>query len=299
MPRAIHLKPAFREARKRAGLSPWIVNVPAFLSPTGKRQELFYSTKTEAQGKCDQLQATKDNFGTSLSLLSSTQITTAAKAFQMLEPHNIDLLDAVGKYLEIHKRRTESITFLELCNRYIEVKSGRDERHLKGLRNTRDRFPPLHAMLVSDIDYRVLEPLVNRISAGGRNLVMRHLRAFWNFGVKKGFATDNPVSRLDFVQIVRKEVEVITPTNVAKMMQHALQDDLGLVPFLTLGFFTGIRPEEIRLMHWGDIDIPTKGITIRPEVSKTHKRRFPELSDNALAWLESYRNAGGRMQGPT
>jgi integrase len=86
---------------------------------------------------------------------------------------------------------------------------------------------------------------------------------------------------------VRKEVEVITPTNVARMLENALQDDLGLVPFLALGFFTGIRPEEIRLMHWGDIDIPSKGITIRPEVSKTHKRRFPVLSDNAVAWLEA------------
>jgi hypothetical protein len=69
-----------------------------------------------------------------------------------------------------------SITFYALCDQYIAAKAGRDERHLKGLRNTRDRFPCLHAALVSDIDHRILEPLVNAIVPGGRNLVLRHLR---------------------------------------------------------------------------------------------------------------------------
>jgi integrase len=109
---------------------------------------------------------------------------------------------------------------------------------------------------------------------------------------------ENPVARLDFVEIVRKEVEIISTGHVQKMFEDALQNDLQLVPYLTLGFFTGIRPEEIRLMTWGDIDIPTKGITIRPEVSKTHKRRFPELSENAVAWLHAYQQRGGIMEGP-
>jgi integrase len=208
------------------------------------------------------------------------------------------LLEAVQGYLAIHERRKASITFLELCNQYLSAKSGRDDQHLRGLRNTRDRFPSLHGRLVTDIDYRILEPLVNKIVPGGRNLVLRHLRAYFNFAIKKGFAVDNPVARLDFVDTIRKEVEVIAPADVARMLEHALESDLELVPFLTLGFFTGIRPEEIRLMRWSDIDIPNGAITIRPEVSKTRKRRFPELSTNAIAWLEAYRRSEGQMEGP-
>ena len=102
-----------------------------------------------------------------------------------------------------------TLTFFALCDQYIAAKAGPDARHLKSLRNTRDRFPSLHSMLVSNIDYRVLEPLVNAIVPGGRNLILRHLRAFFNFGIKRGFMAENPVARLDFVEIVRKEVEVI------------------------------------------------------------------------------------------
>jgi integrase len=298
MARPSSLKPAFRKERDDKGLAAWAVNVPSELSPTGKRQQLFFSTKIEAKAECEKLKARKANFGTSLALLSSTQITAAARACEMLAPYNLDLLEAVGAFLESHKQRMASVTFLQLCDQYIMAKSNRDDRHLKGLRNTRDRLPSLHSKFVSDIDHRTLEPLINKIVPGGRNLVLRHLKSFFNFAMKKGFATENPVNRLDFVETIRKEVEIIAPDGVLRMLEDALQNDLQLIPFLTLGFFTGIRPEEIRLMNWSDIDVPSRGITIRPEVSKTRKRRFPDLSENAVAWIESYRLAGGKVDGP-
>jgi len=65
-------------------------------------------------------------------------------------------------------------------------------RTCKRLRNSRDRFPGLHNRLASDITHRDLEPLLAPISPGGRNLVMRHLRSFFNFGIKRGFLTQNP-----------------------------------------------------------------------------------------------------------
>jgi integrase len=298
MPRSVSLKPAFRDARKNAGLAPWVVNVPKELSPTGNRQELFFATKTSAQGECDRLQAKKKNFGNSLSLLSPAQLIEAAKSYELIKPFGVGLLEAIREYVAIHEQRIASIRFLDLCNRYIDAKAGRDERHLKGLRQTCNRFPTLHAMLVTDIDSRVLEPLVTKVPPGGRNLILRHFRAFFNYAIKKKWAVENPVDRLDFVEVVRKEVEVVATNDVQKMFNDALQNDLQLVPYLTLGFFCGIRPEEIRLMRWDDLDVATKGVTIRPEVSKTRKRRFPELSDNAVLWLQAYAQAGGEMKGP-
>jgi integrase len=298
MPRTANLRPAFRPERKAKDLAPWAVNVPDVFSPTGKRQQLFFATKALAQGECDRLQAKKNNFDTSMSLISSAQVVEAAKSFELLKPFGIGLLDAIREYVEIHARRTESISFLDLCNQYLLVKAKRDERHLKGLRNTRDRFPTLHSMLVTDIDHRILEPLISAVPSGGRNLILRHFRAFFNFAIKKEWAVENPVARLDFVEIVRKEVEIIAPNAVKGMFADALQNDIQLIPFLTLGFFCGIRPEEIRLMNWGDLDIASSGVTIRPEVSKTRKRRFPELSKNAALWLQAFAQAGGKMEGP-
>jgi integrase len=206
-------------------------------------------------------------------------------------------LEAVRGYIEVHKQRTASISFLDLCNRYLDAKAGKDARHLKGLRLTRDRFRSLHAVLVSDIDHKSLEPLVNAIPAGGRNLIIRHLRSFWNFAIRKGYAALNPADRLDFVESKRKEVEIIEPSAVVRMLEHALAFDLQLVPFIAIGFFTGIRPEELCELEWKDVDLAGKEITVSAEVSKTKTRRFPALSDNAVAWLRAYAQAGGKMEG--
>jgi len=47
---------------------------------------------------------------------------------------------------------------------------------------------------------------------------------------------------MHFVQTPRKEVEIINNEHVKKMLEHALENDLELLPFLVLGFFCGIRP---------------------------------------------------------
>jgi integrase len=151
--------------------------------------------------------------------------------------------------------------------------------------------------LVSDIDQRILEPLISVVPPGGRNLILRHFKSFFNYAIKKGYCVSNPVDSLDPVEVRRKEVEIIEPDAVRRMLEHALAEDLQLVPFLAIGFFTGIRPEELTELNWSDIALASKEITIPSAVSKTGTRRFPALSDNAIAWLQAYANAGGKMEG--
>jgi integrase len=81
------------------------------------------------------------------------------------------------------------------------------------------------------------------------------------------------------------------------MLNHALEHDLLLLPFLTLGFFAGIRPDgELQKLEWRDVLFEEKTIVIRPEVSKTNRRRFPKLSANAQSWLDAYKLRGGVME---
>jgi integrase len=74
--------------------------------------------------------------------------------------------------------------------------------------------------------------------------------------------------------------------------------DLELLPFLVIGFFAGCRPDgEIEKLEWPDFD-PVDGVlTVRAEISKTARRRFIKLSENALSWLDAYRSRGGVFTG--
>ena len=130
---------------------------------------------------------------------------------------------------------------------------------------------------------------------------MRYLRAMFDYGIRKGYLAKNPIKQLDFPKTREEEVETIPNAQVTGMLQDALANDLGLLPFLILGFFCGIRPTgELPELDWTDIilDDSHPQVVIRPEVSKTNRRRFVDLSPNAVAWLEAYRLAGGSMTGP-
>jgi integrase/recombinase XerD len=128
---------------------------------------------------------------------------------------------------------------------------------------------------------------------------LRYWRAVFNYGIKRGYCSENPVTRLDFEERVAKEVETLTNTQVEAMLTHAAADDLALLPFLVLGLFCGIRPDgELQKLQWADVDLNDKVVTIRPEVSKTKRRRFIDLSNNAKSWLQLFIRRAGILQGP-
>src|SRR5271165_5226222 len=289
-----------RSAKLKAVYLPshgsWAVNVPANLSDTGKRRQLFFDTKGEATTECEKLKARKDNFGISLNTMTPARIAQASEAFKLLDPLNVSLLDAVRDYVARHNRRTTSIPFLDLFNLYLDAKRDRDPEYLKELRITRDRMPELHSRLVCDIEASDLEPILNAMPPAARNAVMRYLRAVLNYGKKRGYLTENPIARLDFADRPRHEVVTVPTSQVAGMLNHALEHDLELLPFLVFGFYCGIRPDgELLELEWSDVK--DAEVVIRPEVSKTNRRRFIDLSENAKAWLQAYADRGGMMAG--
>ena len=298
MPASYSLEPKENKSRVKQGKAAWCLSIPAELSPTGNRQRKFFRTKKAAFAEVEQLKARKDNFGTSLASLSPARITQAAAAFRLLDEHKIDLLDAVRSHIQAHKQRTASVPYLELFNQYLDAKQDKTPAYLTELCITRDRFPNLHSRLASDLTHLDIDLVLSPLSPSARNAVMRYLRAVFFFGIKRGYLTENPISRLDFAEVKRKEIETIPSDKVEAMLVHGLEHDLALLPYLVFGFFAGVRPDgELQKVEWSDIKLAEGTIVIRPEVSKTNRRRFPKISANAAAWIEAYRQYGGTFDG--
>jgi integrase len=296
MSRVASLKP-YRSTTASAA-RPWCVDVPPSLSENRKRKRLFFETKNAALAECEKMKTRKDNFGFSLNAMTPSRIAEAREAYKLLDPLNIDLLTAVRGYLTTHQARTASVPYLELFNQFLDAKQDRTSAYLRELRITRDRFPAIHDRLASDLTHIDIESVLSPLSPGARNPVMRYMRAVFFFGIKRGYLSDNPISRLDFAERKRKEIETIPSDKVEGMLGHALQNDLLLLPYLVFGFFAGVRPDgELQKILWDDIKLAEGTIVIRPEVSKTNRRRFPKISSNAAAWLEAYRQRGGSFDG--
>jgi len=84
---------------------PWCVDVPAYLSDTGKRKRKFFATKKEAETECEKLEARRDNFGVSLTAMTPARIAEAAECYKLLEGSSVSLTDAVRGFLAVQKVR--------------------------------------------------------------------------------------------------------------------------------------------------------------------------------------------------
>jgi integrase len=322
MARSLTLEPRFVEGRNK----PWKLWIPARLSPTGKVQELHYATKREAEQAAAALETRSENFGRLGTTLSADQLSIAGKAFHLLGDRADRLLEIITRHLEAEKRlaalpggariedaveahieaeteRLASRPFGEVFDEFLEIKAGKSDDHKKNLRLTRERFDYLAESLISDIGPKDLLLKLKKFAPSSRDQEQRHLRAVFNFAIKRQWRAvgTNPVAHLDFSETENKEVEIFTVEQVEKMLLFALANDLALLPFLTLGFFCGIRSDgELPKLDWGDVHLigDRPEVEIRPVVSKTRRRRFVGLSENALLWIEAYRQRGGVMTGP-
>ena len=81
---------------------------------------------------------------------------------------------------------------------------------------------------------------------------------------------------------------------VERLMNTALETDPGMIPYLTLAIFCGIRPHELsgadgkQPVTWDDIliDEDIAEVNVPSTSSKTREPRQIELNDNALEWLK-------------
>jgi integrase/recombinase XerD len=296
MPRISSLLPTFIKGRNR----PWMLSIPAEVSPTGKRQQLFFATKKEAETASEQVKTRKANFGNSLSVLSPVRITEAAEAFSLLDRSGIkvSLLSVIKEHIATHKRRSQSMSLDALFESYLHARRSKSWQHKDKLKQCRERFASVgKGAMVSDLHHEDFEPILNNLTPSMRNAQMRLLRAVLNFGVKRGYLDTNPLNRLEFADVHKGEIQTVPVAIVEAMLKDAAANDIALLPFLVLGFFCGIRPNgELEEIEWRDISLEEKIVTIRAEVSKTRTRRFVTLSDNAIEWLNL---AKGEMKSPS
>jgi hypothetical protein len=292
------LEPVKVESRNRP--AKWRVNVPPHLSDTGKRQQLFFETKEQAEAETQAIWNRRATFGETLEELSQARASEALAAYRMLDGSGIGLLDAIKTALELHRERSASIPFRTLFDAYLAKIQKRSTKHTTAMRQTRDRFPALHEVLACDITPKILDELLLPLPPASRDLTLRHWRSVFRYGIKREYVRTNPVERLDFAGTETKEVEIYEVTEVEALFKDALENDLVLLPFYVLCSCCGIRPEgEIESLEWRYVHIKTRKphVSIPATVSKVRKYREVDLPPNAIAWMKEYQQRGGPTEG--
>lgn len=228
--------------------------------------------------------------GGELPALTSGQYADAQTALHLL-PAGVSLVDAARDFVRAHGvagsarpiRLSEAVAGF-LGERAVSL----TDRSLTSYRQT---FARLAAALdgdplLSSVGAEQLEPFVASPSGSTRNTRIARISPLFAWAERKGFVAANPCARLARARKVEAPVGVFTPDEVGRVMAAAVRLAPACVPYLAVGFFTGIRPAELRRLTpecFGPLFVRLDG-----RVTKAARARTVTIRPNLAAWLQAF-----------
>jgi integrase len=175
------------------------------------------------------------------------------------------------------------ITIASAIEELIAAKAAanRRERYTKSLRYYLEQFAagreqaPLASFTFADV-----ESWMQKFpSAWTRQTWLNRLSTLFSFAVRRGHISANPCDRVERVTADRCPPKILSPAQADLLLSIV---PMMCRPYLILGLFAGIRPEETMRLDWSAVNLETK--TVRVE-GKTRRRRIVPLEPRAVALL--------------
>ena len=286
----------------------------------GKRVRRFYADEASAKADLERLKVEAGNVDakTRHALANRNDLVQdAIRAHDLLKPHGLTVLEAAREHSEClgllrplgaslrevvtafarnEQARRKSITIADLIVAFIadRQRTGKSKFYVDDLRKRLRRFEEWFGSdtMASDVTADGIVEWLGGLNVSPRteNNFLRNVGAAFSFALKRGFIGSNPFQAVDKSTEVQDPPQVLTPKEMASLLDHA---DPTLVPFLAIGGFAGLRPEEMRRLTWGNVDFESGLIEVEARKAKTAARRLVAMSDNLRAWLAPFRGADG------
>lgn len=133
----------------------------------------------------------------------------------------------------------------------------------------------------------------SRLQAGiRRNTINRELSvisaAINHAGRKWGVAMPNPV-RYQWLKPEPLRLRYLEPLEAKTLLSQAQALRPDLAQFIQLALNTGCRKTELLTLKWSDVDLTRRFFILRPENTKSNKRRSVPLNTKALEALKALR----------
>lgn len=283
MPRA----PKF-QIRKTA--SGWMINVPATLSGTGKRERHFHKTRDEAKDHASSLREKYAAHGAGAAAIRPALAEDAARAMEILERWGFSLTQAAQRVDAEMKRKEASVTFEEAGGAWVESLDGLRDRSIKSYEVTLKRLTAaLTGRILSTISAEEIAAAIqqNGVASATQSLHRRNARAFWFWCAKKGWCEKDVFTGVPSPRKGSdKEIEFLTPEEASELLLVAEQAYPRAVPMYALALFAGIRAEE--LIRLEERHVTLEGIDLPADVTKKGRRRHITPSETLKAWLRVY-----------
>ena len=173
---------------------------------------------------------------------------------------------------------------------FLEVKgqSGRRSRYTEELARVLNRFAQgRKKRRISSVSAQELRSWLSGLDASQstKQTVQNRVSALFGWAYRQEYIKENPCEKLERIRLDQADPEILTVNQCKGLIEAARQTDPGLLPYLALALFQGIRPEECARLTVKDIDLKREQITVSGEAAKTRNRRIVPLLSPALSIL--------------
>ena len=260
----------------------------------GKRKVYRRKTVGGAVIKADELRKERERVGELAFSLTPEQRVEAAQCYEAMKKDGceIPLIDIVQAFIiEQGKEEKDPVTLYEAIDFRV---MNMQERCLRP-RSVDSTASRLHifegttgasAAYIQNITAEDIQEFLVHFAPPTRVAYIRELKAFFNFCMKRGYCAANPLDGIEPPRIDRGIPEYMSVDDVSRFMQELYNGRYNrYYRHAALGFFAGLRPEELRRLRWDDVNMTEGIITIGAEIAKTRQIRHVTISKNLKEWL--------------
>jgi len=315
--------PAFPITVKRGSVSVKIYHTPTrkWDSYTvthyqdGKRTRALFADLDKARTEAESIATRLGNVEADVLTLTSADRAGHLRARSFLDPLGIPIetaamivaeavkklgktpiMRAVDYYVLKHQMDREPMKTAAVVKELMDLKEkdGLSADYLRHLKTALRLFATKFNGLIEEIQGSAIDAWLREQKWGPRtrNNIRTSIQTLFNFAVARRYLPKDH-DELNAVALAKDRdgaIEIFTPQEMREILDHSPE---GLVPFLVIGAFAGIRSAEIQRLRWQNIQLEHNLIEIRAADAKTASRRTVPIQPNLKVWLEACKDKEG------
>lgn len=290
----------------------------------GERGKAFFRLDTQKQNDVTSLVPVLEKSGESIDDLKDfilklervgLSLSELSEGLQQLKANELGLKRAVEFGVEHLVSEKEDRTFSDVSEELISLK---EERVSKGdlrpvsledfsyrARKMSKEFGEVTLELLSR--NRVIDWIKGLGRSGRTNENYRRVCVeVFNYAMNEGYVKFSPLAEL---RGQRKKaltgslmnsgnIEVLKVDEAKRILKSAMElSELGLLGYVILTLFCGVRAEEAKGLEWKDVndDLNEPFLTVSAKIAKKRRIRNVEIPPNAVLWLSLIKDRSGKI----
>lgn len=273
----------------------------------GSAVKYYRNSEKKAKELAKQTADKVKRIGQAAVTLTAAQTYDAAEAFQTLQDAQagISLSECARQWLERNRDALECKTarICECVDEYM-TRFDRSKYHYHTVKNALAKFvtPFGDQRRMSELDRATVESFLGLYdNPKSFNLNRGYVLAFLNWARKNGRFTQSQYNACLCVERKKEPYRrpmFFTADKVESVLRwcEGQPDADMLIPKFAIGFFAGVRSDEIARMDWRDVHFAESEIRIEtPKGVTGTPPRIVGMSPNLSAWLKPYAKESGKL----